>query len=294
MSPLPPPSPREKMISGHAKVAGVMGWPINHSRSPGLHNYWLKEHGIDGVYIPMAVDPAQLESALRAMAVLNFRGCNLTIPHKEKALSIVDKADDLTRRVGAINTIVVESDGSLSGKNTDVFGFMENLLSSGFKVPQRNKKATVLGAGGAARAVIVALQEMGFSDIALVNRSFQRAEQCADSFRKKGNVGAFDWKETPKALEDAALLVNTTSLGMEGQPPLDVDLNRLPPEAWVTDIVYAPLETALLKTAKEKGHQTVDGLGMLLHQARPAFEAWFGVSPQVSQDLRKHVLDDGS
>jgi len=275
------------MISGKAIIAGVMGWPISHSRSPYIHEFWLQKYRIDGTYIPMPVDPTRLEQALKALPVLGFRGCNLTIPHKEAAKDIVDKTDALAQRVGAINTVVVDKNGHLIGSNTDVLGFSENLKSAGFST---GKTATVLGAGGAARAIIVALEDMGFQEIRIVNRTKERAENYANGKGKKSPVKVYGWSETKKALEGADLLVNTTSLGMEGRPPLEIDLSPLPKTAWVTDIVYAPLMTNLLRQAQNKGHQTVDGLGMLLHQARPGFAAWFGADPEVTDDLRQFVL----
>ncbi|MDD5585830.1 MAG: shikimate dehydrogenase [Alphaproteobacteria bacterium] len=282
------------MISGRAKLAGVMGWPVGHSRSPRLHGTWLRQYGIDGAYVPLAVEPSRLEQALRALPALGFRGVNLTIPHKEAALGIVDRIEPLAARIGAVNTVIVGEDGKLDGRNTDAFGFQENLRAAGFALEEKGAPAAVLGAGGAARAVIAALQDMGFSEIRLVNRTRDRAGQCAGSLRAPG-LGAINvvaWEEAARALEDAALLVNTTSLGMNGQPPLDMDLAPLPSGAWVTDIVYTPLETALLRRARQRNLRVVDGLGMLLHQARPGFAAWFGVEPEVTGDLREAVLAD--
>ena len=282
------------MMSGRAKLAGVMGWPVGHSLSPRLHGHWLRHYGVDGAYVPLAVEPQHLEQALRALPVLGFRGVNLTLPHKEKALRLVDHIDPHAFRIGAVNTVVVREDGTLEGANTDAFGFQENLATHGFRNTNKKATATVLGAGGAARAVIVALQDMGFGDIRLVNRTRERAEQCAVSLRHPGarKITVYDWPELPRVLEKTALLVNTTTLGMEGQEPLEIDLTPLPPEAWVTDIVYTPLITALLRQAQQKGHPIVDGLGMLLHQARPGFAAWFGVEPEVTEDLRRAVCAD--
>lgn len=275
------------MTEAKVKQAGVMGWPIGHSRSPRLHGYWLKQYNIKGSYVPLAVPPENLAQELLALHSRGFAGVNLTIPHKETALKLVDHIDLLAKRTGAINTIIVGLDGSLTGQNTDIFGFSENLKASGFKLNAR--PAVILGAGGAARAVIVALQDMGCTDIRLVNRTKARAEQLAASFDHITN--AYEWNEAKKALEDVGLLINTTSLGMMEQPPLSLDLKTLPKEAWVTDLVYAPLMTDLLKQANQKGHRVVDGLGMLLHQARPGFTAWFGVEPEVTPELRAHVLE---
>ncbi len=271
-----------------------MGWPVSHSLSPRLHNRWLEHLHIDGAYIPMPVHPSRLEQALRALPVLGFRGCNLTIPHKEKALSIVDEFTDLARRVGAINTIVVEDDGRLIGNNTDVFGFQENLKAAGFKSHVDMKSATVLGAGGAARAIVVALQDLGFTDIRLVNRTREKAELCASALKQKDDIRIFEWEQTTEAMEGSKLLVNTTALGMKGQPDLMIDLSPLAKEAWVTDVVYNPLITGLLRQAEEKGFYVVDGLGMLIHQARPSFHAWFGLEPHVNQDIRNYVLNNGA
>jgi shikimate dehydrogenase len=281
------------MISGKARLAGVMGWPVGHSRSPQLHGTWLQRYGIDGAYVPLAVEPSRLEQALRALPALGFRGVNLTIPHKEEALRLVDRADPVAKRVGAVNTIVVGGDGTLEGCNTDAFGFQENLKAAGFKAAQ-NAAAVVLGAGGAARAVLAALQDMGFAEIRLVNRTRDRAERCAGSLRNPGSgaINVFAWASAAEALDGAALLVNTTTLGMAGQPPLEIDLTPLPAHAWVTDIVYTPLMTGLLKRAQGRGLCVVDGLGMLLHQARPGFAAWFGVEPDVTDELRQAVLAD--
>jgi len=275
------------MITGKAKVAGIMGWPVGHSKSPRLHGYWLEKHGVDGAYIPLPVRPDDLEQALRALPVLGLAGCNLTIPHKEKALAVVDRLDAVARRIGAVNTVVVNADGSLEGRNTDSPGFLANLKADGRWLPDTGP-AVVLGAGGAARAVLVALIDAGVPDILLTNRTQERAEALADEFGRP--VRAIAWAERESALAGAALLVNTTSLGMTGKPALDLRLDDLPDHALVNDIVYAPLETPLLAAARARGLAIVDGLGMLLHQGAPAFEAWFGLMPVVDDALRAHVL----
>lgn len=278
-------------LTGKAMLAGVMGWPISHSKSPRLHGYWLQQCGIDGAYVPLAVNPVHIERALRALPLLGFRGCNLTIPHKELAMSIVDHVEPLACRVGAVNTIVVRDDHTLEGRNTDVFGFAENLKQAGFVVDQTNPSATVLGAGGAARAIVVALQDMGIKDIRIVNRNRERAASLAESLTLPDvRFHIYGWADVAMALEGAALLVNSTSLGMIGQEDLVIDISPLAPKAWVTDAVYAPLETELLKQAKAKGFYAVDGVGMLLHQARPGFAAWFGKDPEVTKSLRDHVM----
>jgi shikimate dehydrogenase len=275
-------------ISGAAKLAGVMGWPVAHSRSPVLHGFWLEEYGIDGSYVPLPVRPENLERALRALPVLGIAGCNLTLPHKEAALAIVDRLDPVARRIGAVNTVVVAPDGTLEGRNTDAFGFIENLRATLPGFTAAAGPAVVIGAGGGARAVAAALIEDGAPEIRLVNRSPERAASLAASLG--GPIRAIAWPERTAALAGAALLVNTTSLGMAGQPPLDLSLAALPATAPVADIVYVPLETALLAAARRRGNPVVDGLGMLLHQGRPGFAAWFGVMPEVTQAQRDHVL----
>ena len=267
--------------------ACVMGWPIAHSLSPALHGYWLKAHGIAGEYTRLAVEPADLPAALARLRTDGWRGCNLTIPHKEAALAQLDRIDDAVRRIGAVNTIAVEN-GKLVGFNTDGFGFLENLRAA---VPDFDAKAgpaVVLGAGGAARAIVDALGTAGAPEIRLANRSLDRARALARSLG--GAIAPVSWDKRAAALDGAALLVNATSLGMEKNPLLELDLARLPKTALVNDIVYAPLETALLKAAKARGNRTVDGLGMLLHQGRPGFQRWFGVLPAVTPALRAAVL----
>jgi shikimate dehydrogenase len=278
-------------ITGKTRLAGIMGWPVAHSRSPALHNFWLDEHRIDGAYVPLPVHPEQLTQALRALPVLGFRGCNLTIPHKQMALSIVDRVAPLARRIGAMNTVIVTPDGSLEGSNTDVFGFRENLREGAPDWQPAAGPAVVLGAGGAARAVAAALIEMGVAEIRLVNRTPARAERVAeDLVAPPSRITIHKWNARDAALEDAGLLVNTTSLGMSGEPELAIDLSRLPNHAVVADIVYVPLETGLLAAARRRGHRCVDGLGMLLHQGRPGFAAWFGTPVRVTRELRAAVL----
>ena len=278
-------------ITGRTRLAGIMGWPISHSRSPALHNFWLDEHGIDGVYVPLPVRPDDLSQALRALPALGFRGCNLTIPHKEMALSIVDHVDPLARRIGAVNTVVVGGDGSLHGSNTDVYGFRENLRECAPDWDPKAGAAVVLGAGGAARAVVGALIEAQVAEIRIVNRTQGRAEILARELAApQTSLSVYPWNARNLVLEGAGILVNTTSLGMTGQPELDIDLSALPSRAVVADIVYVPLDTALLVAARRRGHQPVDGLGMLLHQGRPGFEAWFGTPVRVTRELRASVL----
>jgi shikimate dehydrogenase len=268
--------------------AGVMGWPVEHSRSPPLHRFWLDEHAIDGDYALMPVPPEALPDALRALPQQGFAGCNLTLPHKERALALVDRSDATARRIGAVNTIVVAADGTLEGRNTDAFGFHANLAESVPGWSAAAGPATVLGAGGAARAVVAALLDKGAPEIRLLNRHRARAEALAAALG--GPIHVLDWDRRRAALDGAALLVNATSLGQAGQPALDLALDALSRAAVVNDIVYVPLETPLLAAARARGNAAVDGLGMLLHQARPAFAAWFGVMPAVTPALRRHML----
>ena len=276
-------------LSGKAKLAGVMGWPISHSRSPLLHGYWLRELNIDGAYLPFAVDPENIEAALRALPILGISGVNLTLPHKELAMSVCDHIDSIGRRIGAVNTIVVNDDGTLSGTNTDAFGFLENLRAESAWCAS-DGPALVLGAGGAARAIVAALIDDGIGKVRLANRTLSRAEALAAEFGRA--VTTVPWDQINAAMDGTALLVNTSTLGMTGQPDLELDLHDLPDTAVVNDIVYSPLETTLLRKAKTRGNSVVDGLGMLLHQARPGFTAWFGEEPTVSDGLRAHILAD--
>jgi shikimate dehydrogenase len=275
-------------LTGRARLAGVMGWPVAHSLSPRLHGFWLNEYGIDGAYVPLPVRPERLSAALEALPDLGFSGCNLTVPHKEAALAVLDEVDPQARRIGAVNTVRVRADGSLHGWNTDVEGYAQSLGAAlpGWSLAGRS--AAVIGAGGAARAVIAALIEMGAAEIRLVNRTPGRAEELARMLG--GPIRIEPWERRSRALEGAGLLVNTTTLGMAGQPAFEIDLEPLPREAVVSDIVYAPLETPLLAAARARGHPAVDGLGMLLHQAVPGFEAWFGRRPEVTPALRQFVL----
>lgn len=268
-------------------LAGVMGWPVMHSRSPVLHNYWFQRYGIAGTYLPLAIKPEGLAAALRALPPLGFAGTNLTIPHKEAALAALDEVDPVAKRIGAISCVVVRPDGSLAGTNNDGFGFVHSILQ---QVPGWRADAgpvVVIGAGGGARAVIYSLAERGAREIRLFNRTFLRAEALQREFGAP--VKALPWEDRHAALADAAMLANTTSQGMVGHPPLELSLDKLPRSALVTDIVYIPLETPLLAAARARGNRTVDGLGMLLHQARPAWTAWFGIEAEVTPELRRLV-----
>lgn len=280
------------MISGKAKLAGVIGHPIGHSKSPLLHGYWLREHGIDGAYVPMNVAPEALSVAIAGLRALGFRGCNVTVPHKEAVIALCDTVDDGARAIGAVNTLVFDEAGHLHGSNTDGTGFMQNLREGapGWRVEAG--PALVLGAGGAARAIVHGLLAAGAPEVVIANRTLAKAEGLARDVAGAGNGSAiaFTLDAVPDVLPRTSLLVNTTVLGMSGQAPLTIDLDGLPGTALVTDIVYSPLETDLLKAASRRGNPTVDGLGMLLHQAVPGFEAWFGVRPSVSAGLRDHVL----
>lgn len=276
------------MISVRTKRAGVLGWPISHSLSPRVHGFWLDKYGIDGVYKPLAVKPKDLEQTIKALADDGYAGFNLTVPHKETAMLLMDEVDRTAKRIGAINTVVVQDGKKLLGWNTDSTGFLENLKSNLANVSPLLGKAAVIGAGGAARAVCAALIDHGALEIRLINRTRARAEIMARHMG--GPINVIPWEQRAAALDGVTLLVNASSLGMTGQPSLDLDISRLSREAVVNDIVYSPLETPLLKKARKRGNVAVDGLGMLLHQARPAFAAWFGVQPSVTDELRSHVL----
>ena len=268
-------------------LAGVMGWPVMHSRSPMLHNYLMQQHGLIGTYVPLAIKPENLAPALRGLAPLGFSGCNITIPHKEQALTIVDHAEEVARRIGAVSCITVRPDGSLSATNNDAFGFVENVLQRQPSWRADAGPAVVIGAGGGARAIVYALAQRGATEIRVVNRTRARADALAREFG--GPVGAVEWADRVRALGDAAMLVNTTSQGMVGQPPLELPLDTVPARALVCDIVYVPVETPLLAGARRRGNPTVDGLGMLLHQVRPAWQAWFGIDPEITPELRAHI-----
>jgi shikimate dehydrogenase len=272
------------------KRAGVMGWPVDHSRSPLLHGFWLRAYKIDGEYVHLPVRPQDLAASLHALPERGFAGCNLTIPHKEAALAIVDGVEGQATRIGAVNTVVVLPDGKLEGRNTDAFGFSANLAQAlpGWRAAAG--PAVVLGAGGAARAVVAALIDGGAPEIRLVNRTAGRAAGLAAGQGEK--IRPYAWNQRSQVLAGAALLVNATSLGQRGQPPLELSLDTLPRDAVVNDIVYVPLETPLLTTARHRGNPVVDGLGMLLHQARPGFAAWFGVMPEVTPALRAALVTD--
>jgi shikimate dehydrogenase len=268
-------------------LAGVMGYPVMHSRSPKLHNYWLAKYGLTGTYVPLAIKAEHLRAALRALPALGFSGCNLTIPHKEAALEIVDRIDPLACRIGAVNCVAVAADGSLMGQNHDAFGYIESVREAQPRWRADAGPIVVIGAGGGARAVLVSLIDQGAREIRLVNRTPARAKALAGELG--GPITALGWEQREVALKGAAMLVNATNQGMVGEPPLDLALDALPVSALVSDIIYIPRETALLAAARKRGNPTVNGLGMLLHQARPAFQAWFGIMPEVTPELRAMI-----
>jgi shikimate dehydrogenase len=271
------------------KRACVIGWPVEHARSPLIHAHWLKHYGIEGAYERAAVPPGDIAAFLRDLAGHGFVGANVTVPHKEAALAAATHADETARSIGAANTLWLEG-GALHATNTDAYGFLRNLddLTPGWASP--GGVAVVLGAGGAARSVLRGLLDRGFTTIRLVNRTSGRTDALARFFGPA--VHPLGWESRGKALDNAALLVNTTTLGMKGAPALDIDLDALPQNAVVSDVIYVPLETPLLRQARQRGLRTANGLGMLLHQAVPGFEKWFGVRPEVTPELRDIVLRD--
>ena len=269
--------------------ACVIGWPVEHSRSPLIHGHWLEKHGIDGSYSRQGVAPDDFEDFVRAMPERGFAGGNVTVPHKEAALKCADAADESALEIGAANTLWFEN-GKLHASNTDAYGFLANLDEGAPGWDAAKPPAVVLGAGGAARAILHALLSRVVSEIRLLNRTFSRAEELAAHFGEQ--VLVHDWETREDQLEGCGLLVNTTTLGMTGEAPLQIDLAGLSENAVVTDLVYAPLRTQLLKHAGNNGLRCVDGLGMLLHQAVPGFEKWFGVRPQVTPELRALITAD--
>jgi shikimate dehydrogenase len=269
-------------------LAGVIGSPIAHSRSPALHGHWLSRYGLPGHYVPLDVAEDRLEETLRFLPSIGFVGVNVTIPYKERALAIADLASDRATLIGAANTLIFRADGRIHADNTDGYGFVENLRQSVPDWDPAAGPATVFGAGGAARAVLASLIDIGVPEIRLTNRTRPRAEMLRNDFGTR--VQVHDWVKAGNVLEDSALVVNTTSLGMTGKPELRVPLDGLQPGTVVSDLVYAPLETRLLRTARAQGCHAVDGLGMLLHQAVPGFERWFGQRPEVDDALREAVL----
>jgi len=274
--------------SNQFKLAGVMGMPVFQSRSPILHNYWIKKYNLKGAYGHFPVQIENVEAAVRGLSALGLAGCNITQPHKLMAMKLMDQLSPMAQRIGAINCIVVQPDGSLHGFNNDGFGYIQSLKDAKPTWRADDGPITVIGAGGAARAVVISLLDEGSKEIRLINRTRAKADELASVDPRI--VKTYDWQERHAALEGAAMLVNTTNQGMYGQPPLEISLEALPKSAMVSDLIYIPLETPLLAAARERGHLTVNGLGMLLNQAIPAFEAWFGVKPEITEELRQAIL----
>lgn len=262
-------------------LTGLIGYPVSHSLSPRIHGYWLEKHGIEGEYKLFTTKPARLRQTILHMRRKPIAGFNLTIPHKQAVMDYLDTVDSVATRIGAVNTVIAKN-GKLTGTNTDAYGFITSLKAALGDLTPYLANVVILGAGGATRAVIVALQDEGAQTITLTNRTFATAETLADQF----GINALPWEVRDELISDATLLINTTSLGMEGHPPLALAA----PSCAVIDIVYAPLETELLKAAKHAGHPAIDGLGMLLYQAQAAFAAWYGITPEVTPELRAHVL----
>lgn len=277
-------------MSDHPRIplAGVLGHPIAHSRSPALHGYWLRRYGLKGHYIPIDVAPADLAHVVATLPQMGFVGVNVTIPHKEAILEIADIITDRAALIGAANTLIFRKDGKVHADNTDGIGFVANLRQYAPNWLPASGPAAVLGAGGAARAVVAALLEAGVPEVRLCNRTRPRAEALRSDFGAKVTVD--DWTQASHMIEDCATVVNTTSLGMSGKPDLLVNLDHISPRAVVTDLVYTPLRTRFLAEAEAQGCITVDGLGMLLHQAAPGFERWFGQRPEVDEATRQAVL----
>jgi shikimate dehydrogenase len=273
------------ILSGNARLAGITGWPVGHSRSPRLHGFWLERHGIDGAYVPLRIEPAHYPAAIRGLMRSGFAGVNVTIPHKVAAFAISDTVEDSARRAGAVNTLVFEN-GRIKGSNTDGWGFLENLRSSG--VDPATGPALILGAGGSTRAIAAALLDLDVN-VTIANRTRAHSEQLAAELP---GLAVINWDARSIALPDHALLVNTTSLGMIGHDPLEIDLDRAVDGLTVADIVYVPLATPLLAAARARRIRCVDGLGMLLYQAVPGFRTWFGVDPTVDDALRRFVAAD--
>jgi shikimate dehydrogenase len=273
------------ILTGKARLAGIAGWPVSHSRSPRLHGFWLDRYGIDGAYVPLPIEPQHFPDAIRGLMRAGFAGANVTIPHKVAAFEICDDVDESAHRAGAVNTLVFDS-GRIFGSNTDGWGFLENIRAHG--VDPTIGPALILGAGGSARAIAAMLLHLGVR-VTVANRTRARADSLA---RELPALAVIDWDARHQALADNALLVNTTSLGMTGNQPLEIDLDRASPGLTVADIVYVPLDTPLLIAARARGIRAIEGLGMLLHQAVPGFRTWFGVQPTVDDALRRFVAAD--
>lgn len=269
-------------------LAGVIGDPISHSLSPRLHGHWLHRYGLRGHYVPLHVNHGDLPEVLKTLPNMGFVGVNVTLPHKELVMSLADTVTDRAALIGAANTLTFTANGQIQADNTDGMGFLSNIRQSLPGWTASAGPALVLGSGGAAKAIVSALVSDGAPVVHVANRTRARADGLKEQFGAR--VSPTDWTHIPELIGDAALIVNTTSLGMTGQSPLSLDLSRLSPPTVVTDIVYSPLQTDLLKDAAARGCETVDGLGMLLHQAVPGFERWFNYTPMVDDDLRAAVL----
>ena len=268
-------------------IAGLLGWPVAHSRSPVIHNHWLAQFGIPGRYVLFPVPPEKLETAVRGLQVLGLRGCNVTTPHKQAIFPLLDRVDELARRIGAVQTVVVEKDGSLTGFNNDGNGFIQSLKDAKPDWRPDSGPILVLGAGGASRAVVASLAAQGAKEIRLANRTQDKAQEIADAVGSA--VKVVPWDQREDALDGVAMVANATSAGSAGKPPLDIALDRLPPHAIAGDLIYVPPETPFLAAARARGNVTVNGLGLLLNQARPAFNAWFGVMPQLTPELLQAI-----
>jgi shikimate dehydrogenase len=275
-------------MAGEFVLAGVMGWPIAQSRSPILHNYWIEKYKLNGRYVPLAVRPERLADAIGGLPALGFRGCNLTMPHKQYAMTMVDSLTDTARRIGAVNCIVVGDDGKLSGTNNDGNGYVLSVQEVAPQWKPSDGPIAILGAGGAARAIIVAMLEHDAGEIRLINRTFEKAERLAKDMGPQ--VKPVAWEKRNYAIADVVLLANATNQGMTGNPPLDISLDKLSKRTLVSDLIYVPPETPFLAAAKARGNVTINGLGMLLHQARPAFKAWFGVMPEITPEQRAAIM----
>jgi shikimate dehydrogenase len=272
------------------KRACVIGWPIEHSRSPAIHGYWLDRYKIDGSYTKRAVPPEEIETFLGALAAEGLAGCNVTIPHKEAAFRKADEREASAVAVGAANTLWLDDAGRLCAANTDTYGYMTYLADQAEDWSRRDAPVSILGAGGAARAIVYGFLEAGVGEVRVFNRSLARAEALAKDFGLR--VKVLPWDQRSRASTEAAVLVNTTSVGLKGAGTLDIDFTDFHPDCIVSDIVYVPLETALIREARRHGLRTVDGLGMLLHQAVPGFEKWFGVRPEVTDELYDRIAAD--
>lgn len=278
-------------LTGAAKLAGIIGWPVAQSLSPRLHSYWLNELAIDGAYVPLAVRPEDFSTVVVSLQKAGFSGVNVTVPHKEAAFALCHDCDAAARSAGAVNLLIFNGDGRMEGRNTDAPGLANSLRADLGTDALSGQSAVILGAGGAARAAVVALRELGVSEIRVVNRSRSRADRLAADFAAKSNIVVFDTADWPRAAAGVALVVHATSAGMKGAPSLELQLEPLPKAAAICDIVYNPLETPLLARAKKAGFKTIDGLGMLMHQAVPAFGAFYGREPKVTAGLRQALQE---